>query len=208
MAKKSDDFQRIKTQIEQREYAPVYLLHGEEAFFIDQLTNLLLDTVLTDDEKDFDLVQFFAGAGEFTIGDVISACRRFPMVAEKQLVLLREAQALDKRSFKLDDLCLYLKQPSPSTILVITYKTATITGAAELVKLCKKIGEVYQSDKVRKYELPRVLPGFLQSLGVTAEPKAIDMLQNFIGADFSRLTHEVDKLRLSMQGRPISPHKT
>ena len=100
MAKKSDDFQRIKAQIEQRQYAPVYLLHGEEAFFIDQLANLLLDTVLTDDEKDFDLVQFFAGAGEFTIGDVISACRRFPMVAEKQLVLLREAQALDKRSFK------------------------------------------------------------------------------------------------------------
>ncbi len=135
MAKKSDDFQRIKGQIEQHQYAPVYLLHGEEAFFIDQFANLLLDTVLTDDEKDFDLVQFFAGTGEFTIGDVISACRRFPMVAEKQLVLLREAQALDKRSFKLDDLCLYLKQPSPSTILVITYKTATITGANELVKI-------------------------------------------------------------------------
>ncbi|MBR5068408.1 MAG: DNA polymerase III subunit delta [Bacteroidales bacterium] len=201
MAKKSDDFQRIKTQIEQRQFAPVYLLHGEEAFFIDQLTTLLLDTVLTEDEKDFDLVQFFAGAGEFTMGDVISSCRRFPMVAEKQLVLLREAQALDKRSNKLDDLCLYLKQPSPSTILVITYKTANITGASELVKLCKKTGEVYQSDKVRDYELPRVLPGFLESLGVTAEPKAIDMLQNFIGADFSRLTHEVDKLRLSLQGR-------
>ena len=201
MAKKSDDFQRIKTQIEQRQFAPVYLLHGEEAFFIDQLTTLLLDTVLTEDEKDFDLVQFFAGAGEFTMGDVISSCRRFPMVAEKQLVLLREAQALDKRSNKLDDLCLYLKQPSPSTILVITYKTATITGASDLVKLCKKTGEVYQSDKVRDYELPRVLPGFLESLGVTAEPKAIDMLQNFIGADFSRLTHEVDKLRLSLQGR-------
>jgi len=135
------------------------------------------------------------------MGDVISACRRFPMVAEKQLVMLREAQALDKRSNKLDDLNLYLKQPSPSTILVITYKTATITGASELVKTCKKIGEVYQSDKVRDYELPRVLPGFLQSLGVTAEQKAIDMLQNFIGADFTRLTHEVDKLRLSMQGR-------
>ena len=201
MAKKSDDFQRIKTQIEQRQFTPVYLLHGEEAFFIDQLTTLLLDTVLTEDEKDFDLVQFFAGAGEFTMGDVISSCRRFPMVAEKQLVLLREAQALDKRSNKLDDLCLYLKQPSPSTILVITYKTATITGASDLVKLCKKTGEVYQSDKVRDYELPRVLPGFLESLGVTAEPKAIDMLQNFIGADFSRLTHEVDKLRLSLQGR-------
>ncbi len=201
MAKKTDDFPLIKSQIEAREFAPVYLLHGEEAFFIDQLTNLLLDKVLTEDEKDFDLVQFYAGAGDFTMGDVISACRRFPMVAEKQLVLLREAQALDKRSNKLDDLCLYLKQPSPSTVLVITYKTSSITGATELVKLCKKIGVVYQSDKVRDYELPKVLPGFLKSLGVTAEPKAIDMLQNYIGSDFSRLTHEVDKLRISMQGR-------
>jgi DNA polymerase-3 subunit delta len=201
MAKKTDDFPLIKSQIEAREFAPVYLLHGEEAFFIDQLTNLLLDKVLTEDEKDFDLVQFYAGAGDFTMGDVISSCRRFPMVAEKQLVLLREAQALDKRSNKLDDLCLYLKQPSPSTVLVITYKTASITGATELVKLCKKIGVVYQSDKVRDYELPKILPGFLKTLGVTAEPKAIDMLQNYIGSDFSRLTHEVDKLRISMQGR-------
>jgi len=201
MAKKTDDFPLIKSQIEARQFAPVYLLHGEESFFIDQLTNLLLDKVLTEDEKDFDLVQFYAGAGDFTMGDVISSCRRFPMVAEKQLVMLREAQALDKRSNKLDDLCLYLKQPSPSTVLVITYKTASITGATELVKLCKKIGVVYQSDKVRDYELPKVLPGFLKSLGVTAEPKAIDMLQNYIGSDFSRLTHEVDKLRISMQGR-------
>ncbi len=201
MAKKTDDFPLIKSQIEAREFAPVYLLHGEEAFFIDQLTNLLLDKVLTEDEKDFDLVQFYAGAGDFTMGDVISSCRRFPMVAEKQLVLLREAQALDKRSNKLDELCLYLKQPSPSTVLVITYKTASITGATELVKLCKKIGVVYQSDKVRDYELPKVLPNFLKSLGVIAEPKAIDMLQNYIGADFSRMTHEVDKLRLTMQGR-------
>lgn len=201
MAKKTDDFPLIKSQIEAREFAPVYLLHGEEAFFIDQLTNLLLDKVLTEDEKDFDLVQFYAGAGDFTMGDVISSCRRFPMVAEKQLVLLREAQALDKRSNKLDDLCLYLKQPSPSTVLVITYKTASITGATELVKLCKKIGVVYQSDKVRDYELPKILPGFLKTLGVTTEPKAIDMLQNYIGSDFSRLTHEVDKLRISMQGR-------
>ena len=201
MAKKTDNFQLIKDEIEARQFALVYLLHGEEAFFIDQLTNLLLDKVLTEDEKDFDLVQFYSGAGEFSSGDVISSCRRFPMVAEKQLVMLREVQALDKRSFKLDDLCLYLKQPSPSTVLVITCKTDTISGATELVKLCKKIGVVYQSDKVRDYELPRVLPSFLKSLGFTAEPKAIDMLQNYIGADFSRLFHEVDKLRLSMQGR-------
>ena len=201
MAKKTDDFQQIKAQIEARQFAPVYLLHGEESYFIDQLTSLLLSTVLTDDEKDFDLVQFYAGGSEFTMGDVISACRRFPMVAQQQLVLLREAQALDKRSFHLDDLALYLRQPSPATVLVITHKTAAITGAAELVKLCRKQGVVYQSDRVRDYELPRVLPSFLQSLGVTAEPKAIDMLQNYVGSDFSRLQHEVEKLRLTMSGR-------
>lgn len=201
MAKKTDDFPLIKQQIEAAEYAPVYVLHGEESFFIDQLTDLLLDRVLTEEEKDFDLVQFYGGAGEFTMGDVVSACRRFPMVAQRQLVMLREAQALDKRTCKLDDLCLYLKQPSPSTILVITYKTASITGASELMKLAKKTGVVYQSDKVRDYELPKILPGFLQSLGVKAEPKAIDMLQNYIGSDFSRLTQEVEKLKVALQGR-------
>ena len=123
------------------------------------------------------------------------------MVAQRQLVMLREAQALDKRSNKLDDLVAYLRQPSPSTVLVITHKTAAISGAAELMKLARKVGVVYQSDKVRDYELPKMLPGFLQGLGVTAEPKALDMLQNYIGSDFSRLTKEVEKLRLTMGGR-------
>lgn len=201
MAKKTDDYPLIRQQIEAGTFAPVYILHGEESFFIDQLTDLLLSRVLTEEEKDFDLVQFYGGAGEFTMGDVVTTCRRFPMVAQRQLVLLREAQALDKRSNKLDDLCLYLRQPSPTTILVITYKTSAITGASELMKLAKKQGVVYQSEKVRDYELPKVLPSFLHSLGVQAEPKAIDMLQNFIGSDFSRLTQEVEKLKVALQGR-------
>lgn len=201
MAKKTDEFPLIKAQIESGQYAPIYLLHGEESFFIDQLTDLLLQRVLTEEEKDFDLMQFYGGDGQFTMGDVVAACRRFPMVAQHQLVLLREAQAIDKRSNKLDELCLYLKQPSPTTILVLTYKTASITGATELVKLAKKIGVVYQSDKVKDYELPKVIPNFLQSLGVSAEPQAIDMLQNFIGADFGRLTKEVEKLRITMGSR-------
>lgn len=203
MAKKTDEFPLIRKNIEGGKYAPVYILHGEESYFIDQLTQLLLDRVLTDEEKDFDLVQFYGGAGEFSMGDVVSACRRFPMVAQHQLVMLREAQALDKRSCRLDDLCLYFRQPSPSTILVITYKTAAITGAAEFLKQVRKVegAVIYQSDRVRDYELPKVLPGFLQSLGFTAEPRAIDMLQNFVGSDFGRLATELDKLRITMQGR-------
>lgn len=201
MAKKTDEYPLIRQQIEAGTFAPVYILHGEESFFIDQLTDLLLSRVLTEEEKDFDLVQYYGGAGEFTMGDVVTTCRRFPMVAQRQLVMLREAQALDKRSNRLDDLCLYLRHPSSSTILVITHKTSNITGAAELMKLAKKQGIVYQSDKVRDYELPNILPSFLQSLGIKAEPKAIDMLHSFIGSDFSRLTQEVEKLKVALQGR-------
>jgi len=201
MAKKTDEFPLIRQQIEAGQYAPVYILHGEESFFIDQLTDLLLDRVLTEEEKDFDLVQFYGGAGEFTMGDVVSACRRFPMVAQRQLVLLREAQALDKRTCKLDELCLYLDHPSPTTILVVTHKTASLAASSAMMKQAKKIGTVYQSDKVRDYDLPKILPGFLQSLGVNVEPKAVDMLQNFIGSDFSRLTQEVEKLKVALQGR-------
>lgn len=201
MAKKTNDFPLIKTQIEAGEYAPVYVLHGEESFFIDQITELLLSRVLTEEEKDFDLMQFYGGAGDFTTGDVIAACRRFPMLATRQLVLLREAQALDKRSFHLDDLALYLKKPNAATILVIVHKTAALTGAAELLKLAKKEGVVYLSEKVPDYNLPKVLPDFLKSQGFSAEPAAIDMLQNYIGSDFARISTELDKLRVTMQGR-------
>lgn len=201
MAKKTDEFPLLRQQIEAGQYAPVYVLHGEESFFIDQLTDLLLSRVLTDEEKDFDLTQFYGGTGEFTMGDVVAACRRFPMVANRQLVLLRELQAADKRSTRLEDLMLYLKQPSESTILVITHKTAELK-AADLFKQVRKVGGmVYQSDRVPDYRLPQVLPGFIQSLGFTADAKAIELLQNYIGADFSRLTHELEKLRLTIQGR-------
>ena len=201
MAKKTDDFPIIKAQIEAGQYAPVYVLHGEESFFIDQLTELLLSRVLTEEEKDFDLSQYYGGAGDYTIGDVIAACRRFPMVAERQLVMLREVQAFDKRGFKLDDLLLYLKHPSPTTVLVITHKTASISGSAEFMKVARKVGVVYESAKVADYNLPKVLPGFLQAQGFSAEPAAVEMLVNYVGADFARLSTELDKLRVTMQGR-------
>lgn len=180
-------------------FAPVYLLHGEESFFIDQLCQLLTDHVLTDEEKDFNFTQYYGS--DCQIPEVISACRRYPMMAERQLVLLREVQSINKQQVKLDDLCLYLEHPLESTILVITCKTQTLTGATQLLKLCKKAGVVYQSDKIRDYELPKQMPTLLQQAGMEAEPKAIDLLCNFIGSDISRLMHEVDKLKLSMQGR-------
>ncbi len=199
MAKKTDDFSLIKSDILAGNFKPVYLLHGEESYYIDQLTELLLEHVLTDEEKDFNLSQYYGSDCDIT--EVISACRRYPMMAERQMVMLREVQAVDKHRVHLDDLCLYLDQPLESTIFVITCKTQTLTGATKLIKDCKAKGVVYQSDKVREWELAGVVSQMITGKGLKADPQAVDMLCNSIGSDLSRLNSEIEKLMLSLQGR-------
>lgn len=199
MAKKTDDFSQIKADILAGKFQSVYLLHGEESYYIDLLTDLLLAHVLTDEEKDFNLTQYYGADCNLT--EVISACRRYPMMAERQLVLLREVQSIDKRTVHLDDLCLYLEHPLESTIFVITCKTQTLTGATKLVKECKAKGVVYQSDKVREWDLAGVIAQIIQAKNLKADPQAIDMLCNSIGNDLSRIDTEIDKLMLSLQGR-------
>ena len=200
MAKKTDDFSLIKADIEAGRYKPVYLLHGEESYYIDQLTDLLLDRVLTDEEKDFNLSQYYGSDCE-DLTEVISACRRYPMMAERQLVLLREVQAINKQRIKLDELCLYLDHPLESTIFVITCKTQALTGATKLIKACKEQGIVYLSEKIREWNLPEVINKMLQGKGLQADGRVIDMLCNSIGADLSRIQTEIDKLIISLQGR-------
>lgn len=197
MAKKTDDYASVRARIEARDFAPVYLLHGEESYYIDQLTDLLLDTVLAEDEKDFDLSQFYGGT-DCSMVDVISACRRFPMMGQKTLVMLREIQALDKRSSQLEDLCLYLEHLQPSTVLVLTCKTTPLKGCPKLLKACKEHGVVFESAKVRDYELAKQLPAFLATLGVKADADAAEMLANYVGADLSRIAQEVAKLKTAL----------
>lgn len=199
MAKKTDDFLPLKADILAGRFQPVYLLHGEESYFIDQLTDLLLEHVLTDEEKDFNLTQYYGADCDLT--EVISACRRYPMMAERQLVLLREVQAVDKRLIHLDDLCLYLEHPLDSTIFVITCKTQTLTGATKLIKACKDKGVVYNSEKIRDWDLPEFINKLLAEKKLKAEPQAVDMLCNSIGSDLSRIASEVDKLIISLEGR-------
>lgn len=199
MAKKTDDFLPLKADILAGRFQPVYLLHGEESYFIDQLTDLLLEHVLTDEEKDFNLTQYYGADCDLT--EVISACRRYPMMAERQLVLLREVQAVDKRLIHLDDLCLYLEHPLDSTIFVITCKTQTLTGATKLIKACKDKGVVYNSEKIRDWDLPEFINKLLAEKKLKAEPQAVDMLCNSIGSDLSRIASEVDKLVISLEGR-------
>jgi len=201
MAKKIEaDFSSIRNDIRAGRIAPFYLLHGEESYFIDQLTEELLANVLTDEEKDFNLTQFY-GADVQNLGDVVAACRRYPMMAERQLVMLRDIQALDARKSdtKLENLELYVEHPLESTVFVITMKGKKVDGRSRLVKLISEGGGVvFESKRYRDYELPKVLPAILEETGLTYDNASIQLLIDYIGSDFSRLMAEIEKLKVNM----------
>lgn len=200
MAKKSADFNSILSDIKAGVYAPVYLLHGEESYFIDQLTDALLDTVLTEDEKDFNLTQFY-GADIENLGDVVATCRRYPMMAEHQLVMLREAQVIDQRKnlTNFEQLELYLQQPLESTVFVITYKNKKVDSRLKWVKMVDAAGGVvFESKRYRDYELPKVLPDLLKNTGLTFDADAVQLLCDYIGADLSRMMAEIEKLKVNI----------
>lgn len=202
MAAKKQDFASICKDIKQGQFAPVYLLHGEESFFIDQITDLLLENVLTEDEKDFNLSQFY-GADVTNVGDIVSACRRYPMMAERQLVVFREIQSFDNRGQHLDNLALYIDHPLESTVFVMVCKTKSMTG--KLPKLvAEKGGIVFESKKIRDYELEKVVEPYIREKGLTIDPKALRILCESIGSDLSRMFHEIDKLRINLSGTKIT----
>lgn len=203
---KTADFSSICADIKARHFAPVYLLHGEESYFLDQITDLLLEHVLTDEEKDFNLTQIY-GADVTNLGDVVSSCRRYPMMAERQLVLLREAQVLKQNAelTKLDQLEAYLAHPLESTVFVITYKGKKVDGRSRWVKMIQDNGGVvFEGKRVPDYELQKFLPGFLKETGLRFDDSAIQMLCDYIGSDLTRLMSEIDKLRLNMQDNHVT----
>ena len=202
MAAKKQDFTSICKDIEQGLFAPVYLLHGEEAYFIDQITDLLLNNVLTEEEKDFNLTQFY-GADISNVGEVISACRRYPMMAEKQLVMLREVQSFDNRGQQLENLSLYINHPLDSTVFVIICKNKSMTGKLPKI-VSENGGVVYESKKIRDYELPKVVEPLIDDLGLKIDSNALRILCESIGSDLSRIFHEINKLRLNLKGNKIT----
>lgn len=195
-----EDYTTICADIRAHRFAPVYLLHGDEGYYIDQITNLLLEHVLTEEEKDFNLTQVF-GADVTNLGDVVSSCRRYPMMADRQLVLLREAQVLKQNAelTRFEQLEAYLSHPLESTIFVITLKGKKADARSAWVKQIQKAGGVvFESKRVPDYELVKSLPGILQNTGLHFDDAAVQLLADYIGSDLSRLMSEIEKLKLNL----------
>jgi len=183
-------FDEIQDNIQTGKFFPVYLFQGEEAYYIDRLTDLLIEKVLDDSERDFNQYIFYGI--DSNIGTVINTCKRFPMMSERQLVVVKEAQELKN----IDELVYYVKQPLQSTVLVINFKYGKMDGRKKLPVEIAKIGIVFESKKLYENQIPSFITNYLRNRKVKIDLKSAQMLTDYLGNDLSKLTNELEKLIL------------
>lgn len=179
---------QLSAAIGERRFAPVYLLMGEEPYFIDSISERLADSVLAEAEKAFNQIVVYGK--DTDEASVINFARQMPMMGGRQLIVVREAQQLRK----IDQLSLYTANPSPHTILVICHKGKSVDKRSQLYKHVSTKGSVLESVRPRDYEISSWLEGFVKSKGCSIEPQALGMLVDHLGADISKISNELDKL--------------
>ena len=176
-------------------FKPIYWLEGEEDYYIDLLMNYAEHKILPESEAGFNLSVFYGKDANWT--EVVNACMRYPMFAEKQVVLLKEAQQM-KDLEKLEN---YIKAPLASTVFIISHKEKTINKTSKLGKYIKKECELFNSEKVRDYKLVEWVTDYLKSQDFTMTPKAVQLLTEHLGNDLSRIVNELEKLTLNIGQR-------
>jgi DNA polymerase-3 subunit delta len=173
-------------------YKPLYWLEGEEEFYIDEIMEYAEKKILSAADAEFNLSIFYGKDANWA--DVLNSCRRYPMFAERQVVLLKEAQQMKD----IDKLEGYVERPLGSTILVVSYKGKTIDGRSRIAKSIKKHGEVFLSKKIYDNQLPAWTNGYLQSKGYQITPRALTLLVDHIGNDLNRISNEIEKLSINL----------
>ncbi len=178
----------LMNDIGARKYAPVYLLMGEEGYFIDNVADALATGVLTEQERAFGQIVVYGKDSE--PGQIINFARQMPMMGAWQVVIVREAQQLKG----LEQLEVYVKNPSPTTILVLCHKDRSVDKRSALYKQAKAKGVVLESVAPRDYEIGPWLGEFIKSKRLTIDPRALAMLTDHLGTDIAKISNELDKL--------------
>ena len=186
------DFAPLLKSIKAKDFAPLYLLHGEEPYFIDQLEAAIEKYALQEHERAFNQTIVYGKDTDYL--QVVDAARRFPMMAERQLILLREAQ--DMRDLK--DLVKYAEKPAPTTVLVISHKHKKLNGNLALTKQLKQTGVVFESKALYENKVPNWISGYLRDRKYTIQPEAGSLLAEYLGTSLGKITNELDKLLLNV----------
>ncbi len=176
-------------------FKPFYWLEGEEEFYIDAVMNYAEHNILSEADNAFNLSVFYGKDANWV--EVVNACSRYPMFAQRQVILLKEAQQMKE----IDRLENYITNPLVSTVFVVSYKGKTIDGRSKLAKLLKQNGEVLSTKKLYDNQLPGWTNDFIQSKGYTITPRALTLLVDHIGNDLSRIVNEFEKVSMNLHER-------
>ena len=192
MAKQEITCDDILKELRAKQYRPVYYLMGEEPYYIDLIADYITDNILTETEKEFNLTVVYGA--DVDIATVINAAKRYPMMSEHQVVVVKDAQNIRN----MEELSYYLQKPLLSTILVICHKHGVLDRRKKLAAEIEKTGVLFESKKVKDAQLPAFITSYMKRKGIDVEPKATAMLADFVGADLSRLTGELEKLIITL----------
>ena len=200
--KTSATYESIMRDLKAKKYAPVYVLMGDESYYIDKISDYIAENVLDPDDRDFNQTIVFGA--DTTAAQVVDLAKAYPvMPSQYRVVIVKEAQALKS----LDALERYFEKPLRSTVLVICYKNGTIDRRKKVIGKAEAVGVVFESKKKRDYELPAFIESYLKSKHTAIDPKSASMIAEHIGADLSRLISELDKVMISLpdDNRRVTP---
>lgn len=185
-------YDSIIAELKKGVFRPVYYLMGEESYFTDRITDYIAEHALDELEREFNMTVFYGL--DTNIDNVISAARRYPMMAERQVIIVKEAQMMKN----IDNLSLYLKQPTESTVLVFAHKNGSLDKRKKVATDIEREGVLLDSKKMREEQLPSFINGYMREKSLTADNKTIQMLAESIGNDLSRMAGEIDKLSIAL----------
>ena len=200
---KETTYEEIARDLKNRVYKPVYYLMGEESYYIDRISDYIAQTVLTEEEREFN--QTILYGVDTDVASIINAAKRYPMMSEYQVVIVKEAQNVKK----IEELSYYLQKPLMSTILVICHKNGVLDKRKKLAAEISKIGVLFESKKMKDAQLPGFIASYLKRKQVDIEPKASEMMAEFGGTDLNRMAGELDKLIITLPAgsRRITPEQ-
>lgn len=196
-----EEVQKIVNDIKNGNISPIYFLMGEEPYYIDKLSDYIEQNILSEEEKGFNQTVLYGR--DVSMDDIIGTAKRYPMMAERQVVIVKEAQDLAKTIDRLEN---YAENPMNSTVLVFCYKYKTLDKRKKVTKHLAKSGIVYESKKLYENQLGQWIIRVLQGKEYSIEPKANAMLVEFLGTDLSKINNELEKLQIILpKGSTITP---
>jgi len=196
-----DEVKQLVTDIKNKNLKPIYFLMGEEAYYIDKISDFIESSVLAEEERGFNQMVLYGR--DVSIDDIVGQSKRYPMMAEYQVVIVKEAQDLSRT---IEKLAKYAENPQPTTVLVVNYKYKKLDKRKALYKTLKKTGVVYESKKLYENQVADWIRRVLSPKKYGISPKAAQMLVEFLGTDLSKINNELEKLQIILpEGTQISP---